>query len=292
MKATPGRNSPLILTPRDEEMLKALYDYRYMTAKDMAYLLFSPQTVPYARGLLTRLSGVDLQTHTYLFCFQLPKVGLGRPQKIFTLGAKGRDYLQQLCGLPVDWYFRPSKLPHLGFSHLTHALMQTSVVVAASYFSRQQQQFRLTHSRLSYDLSRIQGFRVVPDAWLVFENQQGKKSQILLECDRGTQYQVAFKHHVKDRLAFIESGEYVKLFGMKAVMVAYVTTGQRPEYRDTRRATLIRWIQELLTELGMEEWAGLFRVTSVVLGEVYDAGIFEKAIWYRLDAAKPAPLLL
>jgi hypothetical protein len=42
----------------------------------------------------------------------------------------------------------------------------------------------------------------------------------------------------------------------------------------------------------VEEWAGLFRVTSVVLGEVYDAGLFEKAIWYRLNAAKPEPLFL
>jgi hypothetical protein len=86
MKASPALTKPLILTPRDEQMLKALYDYRYMTAEDMAYLQFSPHTVPYVRRLLARLSGyADFQTHTYLIRFPLPKVGLGRPENIFTL---------------------------------------------------------------------------------------------------------------------------------------------------------------------------------------------------------------
>ena len=291
MKATPASQSPLILTPRDEDMLNALHTYRYMSAKDMAYLLFSPRILNYVRSRMVRLAGgEDFAAHAYLCRFQLPTT-TQKGEKIFTLGARGRHFLQE-AGLPVDWYFRPSKLPHFGFSHLTHALLQTRVVVAASSFSRQQQQqFRLTQSRLSYDLSRL-GLSVIPDAWLVFENQQGKKYQILLEIDRGTQYQVAFKRHIKERLEFIDNEDHVKLFGIKAVMVAYVTTGQRPEHRDSRKATLLRWIQELLTELEIEDWAGLFRVTSVVLGEVYDAGIYEKAIWYKPDAAKPTPLFL
>ena len=93
MKTASVRTAPLILTLRDEQMLKALYDYRYMTAEDMAYLFFSPSTVPYVRRLLARLSGgKDFQTHTYLYRFPMPKVGLGRPEKIFTLGVKGRDF--------------------------------------------------------------------------------------------------------------------------------------------------------------------------------------------------------
>jgi hypothetical protein len=83
MKPTPAGTSPLILTPRDEQMLKAIYDYRYMTAEDMAYLMFSPSTVPYVRRLLARLSGgKDFQTHMYLCRFPMPKVGLGRSEKI------------------------------------------------------------------------------------------------------------------------------------------------------------------------------------------------------------------
>jgi hypothetical protein len=292
MKATPSRKNPLILTPRDEEMLRAIYQFRYMTAKDMAYLLFTPRILNYVRHRLSRLAGdKDLATHTYLCRFQLPKVGVGRPEQIFTLGAKGRDFVEREAGLSVDWYFRPSKLKHLGFSHLVHALLLTRVVVAASYWSRQQSQYTLTHTRLSYSLARHHTLPVIPDAWLVLTDQQGKTYQILLEIDRGMEYQAKFKRHVKARLSFLESGVYTEVFGLRPVMVAYLTTGQRPEYRESRREAMTRWTQEVLQEMKMEDWAGIFRFTSVVFDDVYHQGIFEKAIWYRPDAPHPLPLL-
>ncbi len=292
MKARPGRQPPLILTPRDEQILKAVYTYRYMTAKDLAYLLFSPRILNYVRQRMTRLAGgKDFATHTYLCRFQLPKVGIGRPEQIFTLGAKGRDFIEREAGFLVDWYFRPSKLGDFSFSHLVHALLQTRVVVAASYWSRKQSTYTLTDSLLSHELARIRGLTVIPDAWLLFTDTQGRKYQILLELDRGMEYQQKFKRHVKARLAFLESEGYTNVFGVKAVMVAYVTTGQRPEYRESRRASMTRWTQEVLHERKMEEWAGIFRFTSVEVSEVYDQGIFGKALWYRPDASQPLPLL-
>jgi hypothetical protein len=65
MKAPAAQKTPLILTPRDEEILKALHTYRYMTAKDVAYHLLKPQSAPYCRRLLMRLAGGDFQTRTY-----------------------------------------------------------------------------------------------------------------------------------------------------------------------------------------------------------------------------------
>jgi hypothetical protein len=189
MKSTPRNKSPLILSSHDEELVRAIYQYRYMTAEDMAYHRISPKTVPYVRRRLMRLSGgTTHHTNTYLYCFQLPKVDLGRPQKIFTLGVKGRDFLVREVGLPVDWYFRPYKLKHLGFSHLMHALLQTRLVVAATYWSRKQSQYTLTHALLSHQLARMFKLTVVPDAWLLCEDSQGTKYQILLEIDRGMEY--------------------------------------------------------------------------------------------------------
>jgi hypothetical protein len=202
-----------------------------------------------------------------------------------------RDFVERDAGLPVDWYFRPSKLKHLGFSHLVHALLLTRVVVAASYWSRQQSHYTLTHARLSYSLMRHHTLTVIPDAWLVLTDQQGKIYQILLEIDRGMEFQAKFKQHVKARLSFLESGAYTEVFGLRSVMVAYLTTGQRPEYRESRREAMMRWTQEVLQELKMEDWAGIFRFTSVVFEEVYAHGLFEKALWYRPDADSPMPLL-
>jgi hypothetical protein len=290
MKAPAAQKTPLILTPRDEEILKALHTYRYMTAKDVAYHLLKPQSAPYFRRLLMRLAGEDFHTHTYVCSFPLPKVGMGRPEKIFTLGAKGRDFLAREENLPSDWYFRPSKLKHLGFSHLTHALLQTRMVVAAQYWSRHQATYTLTHARLSYELARDLDLNIIPDAWLVFERTDGDTFPILLEIDRGMEYQQKFKAHVKARIEFIRSGQYAKLFGMQAVMIAYVTTGLTPEYRESRRKAMCQWTQAVLEELGLKNWSGLFRFHSVVLETTYEQSMFAKPVWRGLESSTPVML--
>ena len=47
---------------------------------------------------------------------------------------------------------------------------------------------------------------------------------------------------------------------------------------------MTRWTQDVLQELKMKDWASIFRFTSVVFEEVYQRGIFEKALWYRPDS--------
>jgi hypothetical protein len=100
------RKKPLILTDRDEKILRAIYAYRYMTTLDVSWLLFKPTSKNHVGEILTALAGgKDLQTHSYLCRFGLPKVG--NSECIFTLGAKGRRFLTE-CGLPKKGYFYPS----------------------------------------------------------------------------------------------------------------------------------------------------------------------------------------
>jgi hypothetical protein len=54
-------------------------------------------------------------------------------------------------------------------------------------------------------------------------------------------------------------GRWPKSSGTQAVIIAYATTGQTPEYRETRRATMCTWTMEVLEELEKENWAGIFR---------------------------------
>jgi hypothetical protein len=280
--------TPLFLTPRDEDILRAVYNFRYMTAKDVAYRLFSPTILNYVRNRLSRLSGgTDLAAHTYLCRSSLPGTG----EKIFTLGAKGRDFLAREAGLTVDFYFRPYRLPHFSFSHLLHALVLTRCLVAAASWSRSQRQYTLSQIRTSYELARIRELKVVPDAWLLFERTDGDRFPILLEIDRGTQHKAPFQQHLKARLEFIRSGEYAKVFGVPAVIIAYATTGQLPTYGETRRQALCHWIMEVLTELKMETWAEIFRVTKLSHAEIYQTPLFDAPVFYRPDTAQPLPLL-
>jgi hypothetical protein len=135
---------------------------------------------------------------------------------------------------------------------------------------------------------------VIPDGWLLFERvSDSARFPVLVEIDRGSEYQERFKNHVRSRLAFIDSGDYARVFGIPAVIIAYVTTGQVPAYRETRVKTMAAWTKDVLSELKMERWAGLFRFTPAVFETLYEDAptLFEKPVWYRPDSVSPLALL-
>jgi hypothetical protein len=205
------------------------------------------------------------------------------------LGAKGRDYLERHVGLPADFYFRPSKVRHLGHSHLLHTLLVTRICVLAHRFVRSST-YDLVHMRLSHELARS-SVKVIPDAWVLLDDNKGHQYAVLIEIDRGMEYREKFTRHVNARMEFIRSGEYARVFGTQAVLIAYATTGQTPEYRETRRQTMCTWIMEVLAELGLEHWSGIFRVCSLMYEHIYDTPLFESPMWYPPDSDAPVPLL-
>src|SRR5205807_2506128 len=95
-----------VLSARDEGILRTVYKYRYVTALDVTRLLFSDGSHKHTQELLSLLcGGDDLLTNTYLCRFALPSATRGNPERIYTLGVKGRDFLAREIGLPVNWYF-------------------------------------------------------------------------------------------------------------------------------------------------------------------------------------------
>jgi hypothetical protein len=97
-----------------------------------------------------------------------------------------------------------------------------------------------------------------------------------------------FKEHVKARIALIRSGEYERVFGVPGVIVAYVTTGQTPEYRNTRVKAMNSWTREVLAELNLKSWGGIFRFTAVEFDNLYTEmkRIFEEPDWLRPDTSE------
>lgn len=280
---------PFILSSHTEEILKAIHFYRYMTALDVAHLLYSPSSLTYVRSLLTSLAGgTDFKNAHTLYRFRLP-ISSGGSVRIFTLGSKGRDFLVNE-GLPVDWLFRPNKIKHLSQGQIIHNLTLTRFLVAAHAWTAKQPNFKLSKTRICYELAREAVAKVIPDGWVEFARHDGKKYPILLEVDRGMEYSRRFMSHVRSRIEFIRSGAYRKIFGTDAVVIAYLTTGDLPEYRETRRKAMCRWTQEVLAELHIENWASIFRISSVVFDELYTTPIFDEPVWYRPDSLSPVPL--
>jgi hypothetical protein len=123
-KARKQAAKPFVITKPVEAILRAIHFYRYMTALDVAYLLFSPSSLTYVRSLLTSLAGgADFKPAQYLYRF--PNMSIGGPTRIFTLGSNGRDYLANVVGLPVDWWYRPAKLKYRSYSQVLHSLLLT-----------------------------------------------------------------------------------------------------------------------------------------------------------------------
>jgi hypothetical protein len=206
--------------------------------------------------------------------------------------------------VPVEWYARPYQAERLSHSHLAHQLTLTRFVVSACQWIRTHPEYTLADMRLCYEIekriAKLTGADertaalVIPDGWLLFERAADRaRVPVLVEIDRGSEYQERLKNHIRARLAFIHSGDYAKVFGIPAVMIAYVTTGQIPAYRETRVKTMAAWTQEVLSELKMDRWAGIFRFTSAVYETLYEDAhtLFEKPVWYRPDASTPLPLL-
>lgn len=301
-RARKPAKKPFIINQGIEKILRTIHFYRYMTALDVAHLLFSPSSLTYVRGILSSLAGgADFTPAQYLYRFPLPTIG--GPTRIFTLGSKGRDYLANGVGLPVDWWYRPYKVKHLSYSQVVHNLTLTRFLVAAHAWAAKQPDFKLVRTRICYELAReaatveinkegkVEKLKVIPDAWIEFERNNGKKFPILFEVDRGMEYSRKFKRHVRSRIEFIRSGAYKKMFHTDAVLIAYVTTGERPEYRETRRAAMCAYTQEVLADLHMENWASIFRFTSIEYDQLFTTPLFDEPVWYRPDSASPVPLL-
>lgn len=120
------------LGKREEEILKAVYVYRFMTAIDVCRLLYSPSSLPHVRKLLSELAGgKDYGENSYLYRVPLQEAVAGNRVRVYTLGSKGRDYCKTELEYPVAWYYRPDKVRSLSAGQLTHNLILTKVLVAA-----------------------------------------------------------------------------------------------------------------------------------------------------------------
>jgi hypothetical protein len=309
MKLTPTPKvalTPLILTPRHEQILQTIYEYRYVTAQDITHLLFSKGSLAYVRKMMSAMAGgKDQQARHYLYRFPFPTGAAGNRERIFTLGALGRDFLANNLGMPVDWYFRPYKSDHLSHSHILHHLLLTRFVVAAKAHTRNHPQISLLQSRLCHELAHnqatIAGKKkqkaatpvIIPDAWLLFAlRANGARFPVMLEIDRGTEFRAKFQAQMKARLEFIRSGEYTKVFEQPAVILAYVTLENRSSHNQTRVKTMAAWTQTVLSELELENWGVIFRFTAISLDTLFAdmPTLLEKPVWYRPDKSEPVPL--
>jgi len=301
------------ISQRAEEMLRVIHQLRYVTAWDMTRLFYTSTSINHVREILSLLSGKkDYADRNYLYRFPLPNTRIGNTEKIYTLGSRGRAYLQTQ-GMTVDWHFRPYKVASMTYQNCLHAVTLTRFLVAAQVFCKKSQQWELTSLRTEYELKKEiaeeqvkrqavtiplnatngkeqEDVIVIPDAWLQFHHTTSKKGSwypVLLEIDRGTEQQKHFKKHVRARALFLANGGYKKLFGTNKGVIAYATTGN-----ETRMNSMRLWTQEVLTELDLKKLAPRFLFCSLTPSwEQDETRLFLAPLWSRASDKHAVPLL-
>ena len=286
------------LTKRDLAILQDVPLFRVVSAKDIALRHFSPRSLTHVRELLNRLTAEE-----YLFQFVPPRTTSGNPERVYALGSKGARVLTETLGIPVTWYCDPYELKSFSYSTLRHCLFLTRIIAALTYFARTHPQYSLRDCRLCYELARMrmpptgednekpQSLPVIADAWVRLRRSDGQGIVWWIEADCGSEMRKKFQAGLKARITFLESGDYARVFGTRAVVMCYLTTGQLEAYKDHRRKALQAWTQAILVEMKIEDWADLFQFAAVGYMELFTSSIFDAPIWYPADSQTPAPLL-
>jgi hypothetical protein len=306
------KSREVVITSRYEEILQSVHQLRYVTALDIARLFYSTTSINHVREILSLLAGQNYYAdRQYLYRFPLPNTRIGGTEKIYTLGSRGRAYLQTQ-GMSVDWHFRPSKVAGMTYQNCLHALNLTRFLVAAQVFCKKSPEWELTKLHTEYELKKDiaaekakqhavtvavkntmgneEDVTVIPDAWLQFHNLTGKKGSwhpVMLEIDRGTEQQKFFKRQIRARAIFLVTGGYKKLFGTNQGVIAYATTGNK-----TRMNTMRLWTKEVLTELDLKKLAPRFLFCSLTPSWEQDENLlFLSPLWFRASDKHSVPLL-
>jgi hypothetical protein len=140
----------------------------------------------------------------------------------------------------------------------------------------------------------VQGEKVsvIPDAYVCFQRvADGRRSHFIFEADCATESAKAFRHYVRNRLAYIQSPQYHDLTGTNAGRICYLTIGQHPNYKHTRLAAMQRYTQEVLAAEKMQTWASVFLFAAVDYNHLYQIPLFDQPLWYPPNSQTPEHLL-
>jgi hypothetical protein len=288
----PKGRTPLLLTSTQERILQLVHFLRFATAQEITHAQFSKGSLTYIRAILSRLAGgKDYKTREFLYRFPLPAAH-GAKERVFCLGAKGREALK------VEDYDPPHKIRQRSYGQLLHDLTLSRFVASTLHYCRTSGTYRLREIRTCYELSRNPpcftqvtngqeiSITVIPDAWVhVKRVADGKAFPLWIEIDRGTMFRKRYQQLMAHRLTYFRSGEYEKMFGTPALRIVYLTTGSTPDARYTRLHTLRRWTEEVLSAQQLTAWTPLFRFAPIVFEQLYDHThhLFSEPEWYQPD---------
>jgi len=277
-----------ILGPADLQLLLAFGRYFYLTATQLTRLFYAPTSHTYAQARLKRLADGG-----YLQRIFLPRPSrTGSAPLVYTLARRGLQALDA-WGRPVARRYRPAEVRETSYLHLAHTLALNDLLIALECFCRRESRVTIAgwrHERelklqpVGVQLSDGTRAGVIPDAWLDLRLAGRYQECYVVELDRGTTEQKAWRRKLAALVAYSD-GPYQAAFGTPSLTIVVATPDER------RCQQLLRWTEAELRAIQREDAANLVRLTGAQPGGEDPTDIFEAASWWTPFRAAPGPLL-
>lgn len=281
--STPPRG-PLRIGAVDEEILRAVNRFQYMTVAQVGLLLY-PHAHDQNRYVQRRLRAL-VEAGYLLRLRELPTPRIGSAPHIFTLADKGRRFVAGRGEVLASSYYRPSEEQAKARDNpfMEHTLAAVDVLVAAERLcrgSRVSMPRLLNERQLKRSSVRVQPagrpdaprVAVIPDAWFELKVLDEPAVAIALELDRATEGQKHWRRKVAALTAWAE-GPYRRAFEADNLTVAVAAPST------ARREQLSAWTREELEDIGKAELADIFLFTeaSPVAADPFE--LFFGPCWY------------
>lgn len=264
----------LELSPRDMDILKSVYTYRFLTSTQLTKMFFTSKS--FADRRLRRL-----YDHGFLDRIQRP-VTEGKSELLYALWTEGARFLSRKFQISKEELGWSKSKNRVGGEFLEHELEVTRFRLTLeeafkhnpSYSLkewRNKEELKLKKGSISYGekiRERGKSIVLIPDAYFVLHTPKGT-AHFFLEIDRYTETaSKVFKRKMKGYRMYFERGLFRDRFGGRNFRVLTVTTN------GTRLKSITKVTREL--GLGIMYW---FTTSDVITPET----IFGK-IWIRGDA--------
>lgn len=292
--AEPSKSGPatkklaaFVLGPIDDDILRAVWRYHYLTIDQITRLHYSPKARTTASTRLKKLAEAG-----YLHRIVVP-ARLGNGPLVYALANRGLRFLAS-AGLPIPKRTRLSAEREYSYLFFSHTLAVNDFLIDAERLAHTHPALVLAQMRHERDLKRSPVLvtdstggkvAVIPDGYLDFRLGGQYRTCLALELDRGTEDQAAWRKKVRALLAFA-SGPYQQAFGTDALTICVVAT---PGH--ARLQQLYGWTADELQQVGRRQEADLFRFAAFTPGTITPEQVFFGAGWYIPFATTPVPLI-
>jgi len=225
--------TPIRLTERDIEIVRAIFDYRVLTTDHLKALFFPSYHQAYNR--LAALYHHGFLDRRFLGAY----IDMNNSPIVYVLDERGADLIRRNPreGIEKDFMLEwRSESKQVGIQFLEHSLAINTVRVAVAKACQQSDDFAILRWLSESDLKdnydyvtirtetgRPQRISIIPDGYFVLQTPLGT-AHFFLEQDRGTMSNRRFKNKILAYQMYYQSGMYEKRYNTKSLRVLTVAS--------------------------------------------------------------------